>query len=318
MKFKEIWGKEGFKQFVVKTIVFVTLFSLLPVILSHLVLMTAIGNEMFLPFSLVDLAKSALFTIFLFFMLTRKRIVSIKEYKFRLEESIKFGSFSFIFLILFFLLRFYVKLNYPFIPLIYWFFVLLFVISVFLFVWFMILGIFSKDFVKKFIKDFKKELLISTIILVLYYLLIIYIQKFWVFFSKIVAFLVFTLLKINFQDVIVRYGRSPFISLKGFGANIGQPCSGIDSLLLFSSLFLLILFLDWYILNKKKMAILFILGAIGIFLINVLRIYLLFIFGVFISKDFAIGMFHSNVGWLLFIIYFIGFWWIMYPWVKRK
>ena len=104
------------------------------------------------------------------------------------------------------------------------------------------------------------------------------------------------------------------LGVNEFIVKIGKPCSGIDSMLLFTSLYALIIALDHKVLNKKTALLLFPIGLIGIFAFNIIRVYLLMLIGIHVSEDFAIGLFHQNVGWILFIIYFA----IFYSLVRKK
>ncbi len=78
-----------------------------------------------------------------------------------------------------------------------------------------------------------------------------------------------------------------------------------------------------YFIYHKKLKIpltiaLFFIGALGMFLTNILRIFILFIVGAHISPDLAVGLFHTNVGWILFILYFFIFWYIASKFVYKK
>ncbi len=55
-------------------------------------------------------------------------------------------------------------------------------------------------------------------------------------------------------------------------------------------------------------------ALLGVFLLNVVRIYLLFLVAINVSRDIAIGMFHTNAGYVLFCAYFFGFLYFVYPW----
>ena len=102
-----------------------------------------------------------------------------------------------------------------------------------------------------------------------------------------------------------------------FSAGIAKTCSGIDSIFLFTALYLGVLAWDWKILNKKKMLVMFIPGLVGAFMLNIVRIFLLFLIGANISRDFALNAFHTNASAVLFLVYFAIFWWIFYKWMKK-
>ena len=101
--------------------------------------------------------------------------------------------------------------------------------------------------------------------------------------------------------------------MEGFSVLIGSPCSGIDGMTLFTTLYVLIIAFDWKNVNKLKALIFLPFGTLGMFCMNTLRVYLLLIVGVLYSKEFAIGAFHSNIGWILFLCYFLSFLYLMYP-----
>jgi len=106
--------------------------------------------------------------------------------------------------------------------------------------------------------------------------------------------------------------------LNNFRVIIGQPCSGIDSMLLFISLYLIIAIMDWKRINKKMAILLFFIGAVGMYLTNILRIFILFLVGIYISPKFAVGLFHTNIGWILFIIFFFIYWSIGSKFIYKK
>ncbi len=94
----------------------------------------------------------------------------------------------------------------------------------------------------------------------------------------------------------------PLISADNFAVYIGLSCSGIESISLFVSLFLL---LSLYYINeikKTNFVIILFFGIIGAILINILRISALILIGTKYPV-FALGHFHTNAGWLFFTIY---------------
>ena len=67
-------------------------------------------------------------------------------------------------------------------------------------------------------------------------------------------------------------------------------------------------FLLFLVIMRKKIdlhlgMLVFLCGLVGIFYLNVLRIYLLMVIGTF-NPEFALNAFHNNSGWILFLIYF--------------
>jgi exosortase/archaeosortase family protein len=142
------------------------------------------------------------------------------------------------------------------------------------------------------------------------------------FFSNIVSVCLKFALQIFYPNTFLLPNllkdQGPILSAGGFTAQIGAPCSGIDSFLMFTALYIVIFALDR---NKLKTGIywlLFPIGLIGIFLFNILRLFLLYLVGIHISAKFAEGLFHQNIGWIIFIAYFILFWAISNRFIYKK
>lgn len=127
-----------------------------------------------------------------------------------------------------------------------------------------------------------------------------------------------TVVPLDEKAAILSGRGGPVLKVMGFSAVIGKSCSGIDSLLLFISLYSLIFILDYPRVRKGVATLCFLIGIVGMFFVNVLRIFLLFLLGAYWSPATALGLFHTNVGWILFIIYFFVFWWIASKFVYRK
>ena len=103
-----------------------------------------------------------------------------------------------------------------------------------------------------------------------------------------------------------------------FSVGVAKTCSGIDSVLLFTGLYLGILAWDWGILDKRKAFGMYFVGVFGAFALNIVRIFLLILIGFFVSRDFALHSFHTNASSLLFIIYFGVFWKSFYGWMRKR
>jgi exosortase len=111
--------------------------------------------------------------------------------------------------------------------------------------------------------------------------------------------------------------NSNTILFDGFAAQIAEACSGIYSIFIFSSLYILFMLVDWKKMNKLKAGLLFIPAVVGAFLVNILRVFLIMIFGAHVSKTLALGLYHSYSGMILFLIYFAIFWRLSYKWMKK-
>lgn len=181
------------------------------------------------------------------------------------------------------------------------------------------LALFGLDFSKRFIKRFGNLLLLAVVLFLLTAIFSAVFQANWVFFSTIIAKSVSLLLSLTFNSSVAKsfYG-TPTLSLEGFTVNIGAPCSGIESASLFIFFYLAIVIFDWKTINRKLAAVLWIPGIIGMYLMNIIRIYLLMLVGYLISPKLAISIFHENAGWIIFVLYIFVFWYFAYPRIKKK
>jgi len=107
------------------------------------------------------------------------------------------------------------------------------------------------------------------------------------------------------QDVVWS-ASDMVISVKGFSAAIYPFCSGYEGLglmVLFVGSFL------WFFRSRLRFPrafLLFPLGALAIWLVNVLRIAALILIGAYVSPRLAGEGFHSNIGWVGFIAVSLG------------
>lgn len=180
------------------------------------------------------------------------------------------------------------------------------------------LAVFTYKYLKKIIIKFKWQTLLSLLTVFSFYVISTLMQIKWEFFSNIIVKTNYWLLSLIFPntayDVI-----GPTLSLNSFTIIVGEPCSGVTSLILFSFLFVLLYVFDWKKINKQKLIFIFTLGLIGMFLVSIFRVFLLMVIGAYVSRELALGLFHNNAGWLFFIIYFLAFTWFSYPYlVSRK
>ena len=125
---------------------------------------------------------------------------------------------------------------------------------------------------------------------------------------------VYFLFSLTFQPVVRIPPRALFV--KNFVVSIEEACSGVDSLFLFRTLYICIGTIDWKKFNKLKLILMFFPAVMGLFLVNILRVYLLILIGVLTNPQVTIQLFHTYLGMILFIIYFTIFWRFTYRWMK--
>ncbi len=105
-----------------------------------------------------------------------------------------------------------------------------------------------------------------------------------------------------------------------FAVRVNQSCSGIEGALLVSGFMTGITVMLRRELDPRRMAILILTGALLSWCLNAMRITALIWLGVHVSPELAIDGFHSNAGWLLFVLLSMTLLWIAanLRWFQRK
>lgn len=130
-------------------------------------------------------------------------------------------------------------------------------------------------------------------------------KKMSIFTSKILKFLLSNIYSVS---LLSSDPFKPMLTVKSWNIVIGATCSGIESLCIFLSLFIILPFIYKSKINLPNYFFLMIAGLVGIFLVNILRLFIITIIGVEISTELATKFFHSNLAWLMFVSYFAAFW----------
>lgn len=323
--------RKGFRQFVIRTSIF---FGLLVILMFVIVLLFSktvffkkyltLPGDFYLPMlqglSKQNFINSAIFVVVAFLLWRRKDILKFRVFRQSTKQTITFGLAALGFFFGHYLFKHIVLINIEsalqhklLITLIKYVLNALFII-------FLGLSIYNWEFLKFFIKKFYKDFIFFLAVLFAYYKLIDWFQNSWLFFSTIVGKILQFIFSKIFDNVVFFVSKSsgPILGVGDFRVGISKVCSGIDSLLFFISLFVILVVLNWKELDKKKMFILFIPGLIGTFLLNILRVFLLIVIAVKISPEFAVNTFHTNAGWILFLGYFVIFWHFGSKWVMKK
>ncbi len=325
---KNPFKEKGFQQLVIKGAISATIIFLVQIIIGrYFSKMAFFQTYLFTPDSFqllpsinrIIFINAIIFGCVAFFIFSYKRLLKIKSFKLEIKQ-LYLAILPIFFFCTHYLLKFIINRNLEFFleaP-VFWGIIklilnILFAISVFI-------SIYGLEFTKYFIKYFKKEIIIFSLITLAFFFIMLLFQNLWRLFSDIISRILYHIFNIFFDNVYYRpstvnfnsnEGLGPVLGINDFRASIGKQCSGIDSLLLFTSLYALIFILDYKRLKKGLAITLFFVGALGMFLTNAFRILLLFIVGAYIDAQFAIGMFHTNAGWIMFIGYFFVYWWIV-------
>lgn len=92
------------------------------------------------------------------------------------------------------------------------------------------------------------------------------------------------------------------LGLNEFAVNIAPACSGYEGIGLVCSFIAIYLYTHKHEFKFPQALLLFPIGALFIWLLNVVRIVVLILIGEHWSPEVAVGGFHSQAGWLTFIL----------------
>ena len=167
----------------------------------------------------------------------------------------------------------------------------------------------------RFFTDKYRSLFILSALTYFFYIITQLLWQFWEFLAFRVAMFVKFILD-PFYIVSLTLDVDPTLQVNGFSVIIGPPCSGIESLSMYLGLFALLIVYDHENLDLRRSAIVFVLGEVLVYLLNIVRVSLIMIIGVR-NADLAVGMFHSNAGWVMFSVMMLGLIYFGYPWMRK-
>lgn len=303
--------KKGAMFFGIRCIIFLLLsYLVIPFFISTIA--NLLGLDYTVRYRDIPFALYALILIFAFLIYERNSLLNIDIYKQKISQTVIFSFISLFFYFSYFL--FFHVIN-PFSLGSVTLSLVLIYVSYFLGSLFLFLAIFQLDFVKRY----KKSLILIFILSIIFFSLTVIIRRSWTILSFIVAKVVYQILSWFYPSARILFDPAgyPLLGIEDFQVGIGEPCSGIDSLTMFISLFVLVLVLDYNKLNKVRVGMFFILGLLGTFFMNILRIFSLMIIGIS-NPEFAIGMFHDNAGGVLFMIFILIMLYFGYPFMKKN
>lgn len=301
----------GFKEFLIKSSIFIVLFVLIQLIVMGIVAKTTLPGDLKL-FAMDDLAEVVLFVLVIFIGLNREKILKTKNYSVKFKTRIISLITIIIGFYFYFLYKRFLLNNLALTTEYIYLFTIIEYAILLTILFFLIILVFGFKFCRDSFKEYKKGFLYILIGVVFSYILVREFQNLWTPISKLTGNLVNYFLSLVGKSNIYYVEGLPIIKFNDFIVGIAKTCSGIDSVLLFSGLYLGILAWDWKLLNKKKAFAMYFVGVLGAFVLNIFRIFLLILIGAFVSKSFALNTFHTNASSLIFIIYFAIFWKIFY------
>ncbi len=105
---------------------------------------------------------------------------------------------------------------------------------------------------------------------------------------------------------------APVLGLHDFVVKIGLPCSGVDGISIFTGLFILVSVYSLPRISWKMVLVVYLIGIIGVYILNIIRVVIIILLGQ-VYPEFAIGIFHSQAGWLLFTVFVLILIYYTYP-----
>ncbi|MCK5283681.1 MAG: archaeosortase/exosortase family protein [Nanoarchaeota archaeon] len=325
---KKLIKNKGLFQFLLRTIIFA-----LAIFGAYLFVMLYFRHTMFflkylrLPDNFYfdflsglrkrDFMNSAMFTGILFLIWNRNILLKLKSYSRDRKQTLIFAGLAVLTQLSHYLFKYWIKINNFEGTLLLtstkYIFNIAFIITA-------AIAVYNLELFKDLFPKIKKQIPFFALVMAAYFFIIQFFQAVWGVLGNFIARTICFLLNLTLKGVYLKIspGISPKLGYGDFIVGISQECSGIDSLLLFISLFSVLLILDWKRMYKKRAVALFAIGLIGTIAYNILRIYLLMLVGIFYSPEFAVDMFHTNAGWILFLLFFIVFWHFGSKWVYKK
>lgn len=115
-------------------------------------------------------------------------------------------------------------------------------------------------------------------------------------------------------DTVVMEPGAKVLGLGDFVVRVAPVCSGYEGIGLISAFLALYLFVNRAEFRFPRAFVLFPLGIVAIWLLNTFRIAALVAIGFYWSADVALGGFHSQAGWISFILTSLGLLWVAGRW----
>lgn len=157
---------------------------------------------------------------------------------------------------------------------------------------------------------YKRELLIAAGIAAAFWVFLTAVYALWQPIATVVMYSVDFLLQLTGLTTAVIPPNQ--LLLDKFGITVAESCSGIESIALFTGLYIIVGLLDWPRLRRTRYFVVFPIALFLLMVFNILRVYGLIVAGYFINAEIAFTLFHTYAGLVFFMIYSGLFWAIAY------
>ena len=301
---RQFWDNKGLRFFVIRFVAFLLLIQfIVPNVIKFIA--RSFGLERLFSANYIYTSMFFLVIAVLFLVYCFPKLKKMDSYRQNWSVTAIFAYFAVVFYAIMFYINYmmniiYVYMHTDFLIVLSFFFSLMGAIS-------LLLAVFNL----RFFSNFKNEVVITGSVGLLFYVLTLIIRDNWHVFSETLVRIAAVILSLFFP-VSYALNGDPTLVVQDFSATVGAACSGIDSLSMFVGVFVLLFFMDYNKINFKASPIVFVIGFLGMFLVSVIRITTLFYVGTF-NPPLAMGLFHENLGWVFFLVYFFIFMKLLYP-----
>lgn len=164
---------------------------------------------------------------------------------------------------------------------------------------------------REFVYQEKRTLLIGTVAGTCIWILASYTRELWGPMNELTFYLAALLLYGVAPEALLVNVDDKVLGLGDFAVNIAPACSGYEGIGLVTAFTGIYVWLHRRQLRFPRILILFPLAALVIWLLNVVRIDVLILIGRYWSPEIAVGGFHSQAGWLTFILTSLAVLWLV-------
>lgn len=165
-------------------------------------------------------------------------------------------------------------------------------------------------------RRYRREIVISVVLAAAFYGYLTVVYSLWRVLAAAVLRSVTVLLRVSGINVTLTPQHT--LILGKFGIDVAKYCSGVESIALFTALYLLVAVLDWKRLDHKRLLLLFFPALVILFGVNIARVYALILAAYYINTEVSLSLFHTYAGMVFFIIYSALFWRVSYGWLLVK
>lgn len=173
-----------------------------------------------------------------------------------------------------------------------------------------LLGCVGLSTLRLVVGTYRRELAISGGVAVAFIIFLHVVYALWQPLAMVVLYGVDTLLQLTGLTTAVIPPN--VLVLDKFGITIAESCSGVESITLFTGLYLLIGLLDWPRLRRRRYFLVLPAALVVLGMFNIVRVYGLIVAGYFINPHIAFSLFHTYAGLVFFILYSAIFWAVAY------